>query len=367
MGRYVYTLRAWIDRFLSWRKDLAKRVEAGQQVTMDLLMGGQILDEVLRRASEPDLKKLSSWLKTFRASGKEREKIQLALSDEFAAVMARYPEDRLATTYEKELSVVVDPVKARFSTWYEMFPRSSSPGPGEHGSFRDCEARLPYVAAMGFDVLYFPRFILSGGFTGKGKITSPTPKEGEVGSPWAIGAEEGGHKAVHPQLGTLEDFQRLCAKAKESGIEIALDIAFQCAPDHPYTKEHPEWFRWRPDGTVQYAENPPKKYEDIIPFRLSDCPLAGTLGGAAEYRLFLGRAGRPGLSGGQPPHQALSFLGMAHRNREGKHPEVIFLSEAFTRPNVMLPFGQMRFHAVIQLFRLEKHQMGDHPVFHRIE
>ena len=183
MGRYVYTLRAWIDRFLSWRKDLAKRMEAGQQVTMDLLMGGQILDETLQRASEPDLKKLSSWVKTFQASGKERERIQLALSDEFAAVMARYPEDRLATTYEKELSVVVDPVKARFSTWYEMFPRSCSSRPGEHGSFRDCEASLPYVAAMGFDILYFPPIHPIGRVHRKGKNNLPYAEGRGSGEP----------------------------------------------------------------------------------------------------------------------------------------------------------------------------------------
>jgi len=343
MGRYVYTLKAWIDRFLSWRKDLAKRMEAGQQVTMDLLMGGQILDETLQRASEPDLKKLSSWVKTFQASGKERERIQLALSEEFAAVMARYPEDRLATTYEKELSVVVDPVKARFSTWYEMFPRSCSSRPGEHGSFRDCEASLPYVAAMGFDILYFPPIHPIGRVHRKGKNNLPYAGEGEVGSPWAIGAEEGGHKAVHPKLGTLQDFQRLCAKAKESGIDIALDIAFQCAPDHPYTKEHPEWFRWRPDGTVQYAENPPKKYEDIIPFDFHTSHWRELWEELRSIVLFWIEQGVRVFRVDNPHTKPFPFWEWLIGTVKEKHPEVIFLSEAFTRPNVMYQLAKCGF------------------------
>jgi starch synthase (maltosyl-transferring) len=343
MGSYVYTLRAWIDRFLSWRKDLAKRVEAGQDASVDLLVGGQILEEALKKASEPDLKNLSSWLKTVRASGKDKEKIRLALSDEFATVMTRYPEDRLATTYEKELLAVVDPVKARFSSWYEMFPRSCASRPGEHGSFRDCEARLPYVAAMGFDILYFPPIHPIGRVQRKGKNNLPHASEGEVGSPWAIGAAEGGHKAVHPQLGTLEDFQRLCAKAKDYGIEIALDIAFQCAPDHPYTKEHPEWFRWRPDGTAQYAENPPKKYEDIIPFDFYTSHWRELWEELRSVVLFWIEQGVQIFRVDNPHTKPFPFWEWLIGTVKEKHPEVIFLSEAFTRPNVMYHLAKCGF------------------------
>jgi starch synthase (maltosyl-transferring) len=180
--------------------------------------------------------------------------------------MARYPDRRFATTYAHELPVVVDIPKARFSTWYEMFPRSCAAEPGQHGTFKDCEARLPYIAQMGFDVLYLPPIHPIGQTHRKGKNNAPVAAPGDVGSPWAIGAATGGHTAIHPQLGTLDDFRHFVVKAREHDIDVALDIAFQCSPDHPYVKEHPEWFRQRPDGTVQYAENPPKKYEDIYPF-----------------------------------------------------------------------------------------------------
>jgi starch synthase (maltosyl-transferring) len=187
--------------------------------------------------------------------------------------------------------VVVDRAKARFSTWYEMFPRSCTAVPGQHGTFKDCEARLPYVARMGFDVLYLPPIHPIGQVHRKGKNNATVATPDDPGSPWAIGSAAGGHMAVHPQLGTLADFRSLIATAQEYGIEIALDLAFQCAPDHPYVQEHPEWFRWRPDGTVQYAENPPKKYEDIYPFDFD-----------TVHRLLLDRAGRAHLPRGQSPY-----------------------------------------------------------------
>lgn len=335
MGRYLYTVKAWIDRFLSWRKDLAKRAEAGQDTGPDLLAGAHILEETLKRAAETDRRKLSSWLKTFRAPGPEKEKIRLALAEEFAAVMTRYPEDGLATVYEKELPVVVDPAKARFSTWYELFPRSCAPRPGEHGSFRDCEARLPYVAAMGFDVLYLPPIHPIGRMHRKGKNNLPYAGEGEVGSPWAIGAAEGGHKAVHPQLGTLADFRRLLAKAKDYGIEIALDIAFQCAPDHPYTKEHPEWFRWRSDGTVQYAENPPKKYEDIIPFDFQAPRWRELWEELRSLFFFWTEQGVRVFRVDNPHTKPFPLWEWIIGTVKEKYPETVFLAEAFTRPSVM--------------------------------
>jgi len=342
-GRYVYTLRAWVDRFLSWRKDLTKRVEAGHDASVDFLVGAQILEEALKKAAETDRKKLSSWLQTFRAPGREKEKIQLSLADEFAAVMTRYPEDQMATPYEKELSVVVDPVKARFSTWYEMFPRSCAPRPGEHGSFRDCEARLPYVAAMGFDVLYLPPIHPIGRVHRKGKNNLPHGGGGEAGSPWAIGSAEGGHKAVHPQLGTLQDFQRLCAKAKGYGIEIALDIAFQCAPDHPYTKEHREWFRWRPDGTVQYAENPPKKYEDIIPFDFQTIRWRELWEELRSIFFFWAEQGVRVFRVDNPHTKPFPLWEWIIGAVKEKYPEVIFLAEAFTRPSVMYHLAKCGF------------------------
>lgn len=260
-GRYVYTVTAWVDRFKSWRRDLTKKVEAGQDVAMDLLIGAGLLKDAALRAAGADAQALARSADDLATTGTDPvRRIRVALSDEVAALMEQHADRRFAATYEKELAVVVDREKARFSTWYEMFPRSCSPEPGRHGTFRDCEARLPYIASMGFDVLYFPPIHPIGRTHRKGKNNRPVGGPDDPGSPWGIGAEEGGHKAIHPQLGSLSDFHRLLAKAQEHGLEIALDLAFQCSPDHPYVKEHPEWFRRRPDGSVQYAENPPKKY-----------------------------------------------------------------------------------------------------------
>ncbi len=343
IGRYVYTLKAWLDGFLSWRKDLAKKASAGQEVKTDLLLGAQILEETLQRASQRDRRRLSGWMKALRTPGGEKEKIQKALSEELSAVMSRYPDDRLATTYEKELPVVVDPEKGRFSSWYEMFPRSSSPQAGEQGTFRDCEARLSYIAGMGFDVLYFPPIHPIGRVHRKGKNNIPLAGEGDVGSPWAIGSKEGGHKAVHPNLGTLADFRRLVARAKEHGIDLALDIAFQCAPDHPYPQEHPEWFRWRPDGTIQYAENPPKKYEDIIPFDFQTAEWRELWEELRSIVLFWIGQGVRIFRVDNPHTKPFPFWEWLLGAVKEKHPEVIFLSEAFTRPKVMYHLAKCGF------------------------
>ena len=188
-----------------------------------------------------------------------------ALGDDLLELVGRYPDRGGETRYAKELTLVVDRDKARFSAWYEMFPRSSAAQAGIHGTFKDCERLLPYVASLGFDTLYLPPIHPIGYTHRKGKNNSTTAAAGDPGSPWAIGSAEGGHKSIHPQLGTLEDFKKLVASAESLGLEVALDVAYQCSPDHPYVREHPKWFRWRPDGTVQFAENPPKKYQDIYP------------------------------------------------------------------------------------------------------
>lgn len=268
IGRYRYTIEAWVDHFNSWQESLRKRVDAGQEVDVELQVGADLVRRAARWATDheytvpADAEQLQAWAGTL-GRGSVAEGVELGLSDKLARRLAVYRDRRLSTTYARELEVVVDREKAGYSTWYEMFPRSCGSGPGRHGTFRDCEARLPYVAAMGFDVLYLPPIHPIGRGHRKGKNGVPAAGNDDPGSPWAIGAEEGGHKAVHPQLGSLADFDRLVAKAREYGIEIALDLAYQCSPDHPYVREHPEWFRHRPDGSTQYAENPPKKYEDI--------------------------------------------------------------------------------------------------------
>jgi len=343
MGRYYYTLRAWIDRFQSWRRDLTKKVGAGQEVKVDLTVGAEIVENAGEKASGEDASRLKEWAQALRSPQELSKSIRLVLDEETAAMIARYPESQSATTYEKELVVVVERTRARFSSWYEIFPRSCAPMPGQHGTFRDCETRLPYVSAMGFDVLYLPPIHPIGRIHRKGKNNIPAGKEDEVGSPWAIGSEEGGHKAIHPQLGTLEDFRRLLTKAKEHGIEIAMDIAFQCAPDHPYTKEHPEWFRWRPDGTVQYAENPPKKYEDIIPFDFQTARWRELWEELRSVIFYWIDQGIRIFRVDNPHTKPFQFWEWLIHEIQKDHPEVIFLSEAFTRPKVMYHLAKSGF------------------------
>jgi starch synthase (maltosyl-transferring) len=343
-GRYVYTVIAWADRFKSWRRDLAKKVDAGQDVAMDLLIGAGLLRDAARRASGPDAQALARSADDLAATGAAPEaRIRIALSDETAALMERHADRRFAATYEKELEVVVDREKARFSTWYEMFPRSCSPEPGRHGTFRDCEARLPYIASMGFDVLYFPPIHPIGRTHRKGKNNRPVGGPGDPGSPWGIGAEEGGHKAIHPQLGDLSDFRRLLAKAQEQGIEIALDLAFQCSPDHPYVKEHPDWFRRRPDGSVQYAENPPKQYQDIYPLDFETEDWRALWRELKSVVTFWIDQGVRIFRVDNPHTKPFPFWEWLIADVKREHPDILFLSEAFTRPKVMYRLAKLGF------------------------
>ena len=253
------------------------------------------------------------------------------------------PDPALTLQHEPALTVFVDRKRAGYSTWYEFFPRSASSRPGVHGTFADCEARLPHVAAMGFDVVYLPPSHPIGEAFRKGANNSLTPAEGEPGSPWAIGGAGGGHKSIHPELGTLEDFRRLLARANGLGIEIALDIAFQASPDHPYVKEHPEWFLHRPDGTIQYAENPPKKYQDIYPFHFEGeawQTLWVELKSVVEYWIAQGvRIFRVDNPHTKPFAMWEWLIGEVRRAR----PDIIFLAEAFTRPKVMYRLAKLGF------------------------
>jgi starch synthase (maltosyl-transferring) len=291
MGRYEFTIRGWVDHLATWRRDIAKKQAAGQDVAVDLLRGKQL----------------------------EKEGI----------------DDEIIVQHEPPYVVEVDRERARFSTWYELFPRSAGSKPGEHGTLKDVIARLPYVASMGFDVLYLPPIHPIGFTERKAPNNKPGATKNDHGSPWAIGAESGGHKAIHPQLGTLDDFRALVAKAKEHGIEIALDIAFQASPDHPYVKEHPEWFLKRPDGTIQYAENPPKKYQDIYPFHFEGEawePLWDELKSVFEFWVAQGvRIFRVD----NPHTKPFALWQWIISEVKRTHPDVLFLAEAFTRPKVM--------------------------------
>ena len=336
MGRYRYTVQGWVDRFKLWRRDFKKRVDANQDVAVDLIIGANLLTDAVKRAPVKEAKRLVEWASTLKGRASLSKRVQVALSNELAQVMESSPDRQFATTYAKELVVEVDRERARYSSWYEMFPRS-------WGTFKNCEAQLPYVAAMGFDVLYFPPIHPIGRTFRKGKNNSQDCQPDDVGSPWAIGSEEGGHKAVHPQLGTLADFRRLVGKARKQGLEIALDIAFQCSPDHPYVKQHPEWFRKRPDGSIQYAENPPKKYQDIYPFDFEAEQWRKLWEELKSIFVFWIKQGVRIFRVDNPHTKAFPFWEWLIRDIRRYYPDVIFLAEAFTRPKLMYHLAKLGF------------------------
>lgn len=342
LGFYLYTIEAWVDHFKSWRRDFQKKLEAGLDISIDLLIGADLVEQASKRATGKNCEQLVEFCQFLRAPEDSRLKTQLALDEELAQLIFKYPDKSLATKYERELSVVVERQKARFSTWYELFPRSCGEGT-EHGTFADCERQLPAIAAMGFDIVYFPPIHPIGKTKRKGRNNSIEAEPGDFGSPWAIGAKEGGHKAIHPDLGSLDDFKSLVNRAKELGLEVALDLAFQCSPDHPYVEEHPEWFRQRPDGTVQYAENPPKKYEDIYPFNFeceNSAELWNELKSVIEYWIDQGVS----IFRVDNPHtKPFAFWEWVIAELRGKNPNLIFLSEAFTRPKIMYRLGKLGF------------------------
>jgi starch synthase (maltosyl-transferring) len=342
-GFYRYTVVAWVDHFETWRRDLRKRIGAGQDVDLALQVGADLAARGAARAGGEDTTRLEEWTRRLRSDAPARERAELALSPELEALMARHPDRALETLYERELSVMAEPGLARFSAWYEMFPRSCSDAPNRHGTFADCQARLPYAAAMGFDILYLPPVHPIGHSYRKGRNNTLTAAAGDPGSPWAIGAREGGHKAIHPELGTLEDFRRLVGKATEFGIKIALDIAFQCSPDHPWVQEHPEWFLWRPDGTVQYAENPPKKYQDIYPLNFESTNWRGLWDELEGVFLFWLEQGVTVFRVDNPHTKAFPFWEWVIERIKRRNPEVIFLCEAFTRPKVMHRLSKLGF------------------------
>jgi starch synthase (maltosyl-transferring) len=363
MGRARYTLEGWVDPFKSWRRDLAKRVEAGQDVAVDLAIGAALIREAAKRARGGDAKVLRGLAADLGEGKDDADRLRLALDDELGELVERHPDRRFATRYGRELEVRVDRELARYSTWYEMFPRSAAPQPGRHGTLADVEARLPYVAELGFDVLYLPPIHPVGRAHRKGRNNTVAAQPDDVGSPWAIGAEEGGHTAVHPALGKPADFRRLVRRArKDFGIEIALDIAFQVAPDHPWAGEHPEWFRKRPDGTIQYAENPPKKYQDIYPFDFESeqwWELWQALKGVFEH--WIGQ-GVMVFRVDNPHTKPFAFWEWVIRELQRDHPEVVFLAEAFTRPKVMLRLAKLGFTQSYTYFawRTGKHDLAEY-------
>jgi len=343
LGRYAFKVRGWVDHFETWHRDLLKRVKAESDTAVDYLIGADLIAAAAARAPGPD----AAWLKRraeILRSGKEPKELRTYSTDEtLRELVLRYPDKRLATESEREYEVVVDPAIARFSAWYEFFPRSTAELPGKHGTFADSEKRLPYIAEMGFNVVYLPPIHPIGTMFRKGRNNNPESQPDDCGSPWAIGSAEGGHKSIHPELGTLEDFHRFVARAKELDLTVALDIAFQAAPDHPYVREHENWFRKRPDGTIQYAENPPKKYQDIYPFDFESEDWAGMweeLKSVFDYWIAQGVT----IFRVDNPHtKAFPFWEWLIGEIKSGHPEILFLAEAFTRPKIMYRLAKLGF------------------------
>ncbi|HWS72906.1 MAG TPA: alpha-1,4-glucan--maltose-1-phosphate maltosyltransferase [Thermoanaerobaculia bacterium] len=344
LGFYYFTFEAWIDHFLTWHRDLKKRVDAGaSDLDVQLQIGLEMIRAAAARANGRDRRKLDAFIETLDGEPPLEEKIDEVWSADLLALMWRNAERKYATRYPCELAIEVDRKRAAFSSWYELFPRSTSSTPGRHGTFRDVEAQLPRIAKMGFDVLYLPPIHPIGTAHRKGKNNRVSAEEGDVGSPWAIGAVEGGHTSIHPQLGTIDDFERLVRAANERGIELALDIAFQASPDHPFVRDHPDWFQQRPDGTIQYAENPPKKYQDIYPFFFETESWQELWHELRDvFRFWIARGVR--IFRVDNPHtKPLPFWQWVINEIKRENAEIIFLAEAFTRPKIMYWLGKAGF------------------------
>ncbi len=334
-GFYSYKVEAWIDHLLNWYKGFLKKHEAGQSMTVELKIGAEVLQKTAGNYTKAKAAPLTKMAKLLADESAYDQAVEAVLSPEFEQLVQKFPMKQFQTVYDKNLRVRVGRKKELFSTWYEIFPRSTSQKAGTHGTFKDCERLLPRIAEMGFDVLYFPPIHPIGKVNRKGKNNAVVAKPGEPGSPWAIGSEEGGHKAIHAELGTLKDYQDLIKKAKTYDIEIAFDLAFQCAPDHPYIKEHPEWFLWRPDGSIMYAENPPKKYQDIVPINFESEDWENLWNELKSVILYWCKAGVSIFRVDNPHTKPFIFWEWVIGEVQKEYPDTIFLAEAFTRPKVM--------------------------------
>jgi starch synthase (maltosyl-transferring) len=341
-GYYNYFVEGWIDYALNWQYGIGKKIQDNQHVKSELLEGVEYLKPLLKRVSASEKKYLEALVKSFADEKQYDSAIKEAVSNDLRTIFLNNPEKFLANQSE-ELQVYVDRKKALFSTWYEFFPRSSK-GTQEHGTFKDCEALLPRVAKMGFDTLYFPPVHPIGEVNRKGINNATVAKEGEFGSPWGIGSQYGGHKSTHPKLGSIEDFKSLVQAAKAMDIEVAMDFAMQVAPDHPYVKEFPQWFKWRPDGTVQYAENPPKKYQDILPIYYESADWKNLWKELLDCALFWVEECDIQVFRVDNPHtKPFYFWGWLIAEIKKKHPNVLFLAEAFTRPKIMHQLAKQGF------------------------
>ena len=342
--RYVYTIEAWTDLFASWRSDFRKKVAAGRDVRSDLLEGVALIEKMLRRATASDREILARCLEQLRASQNGFASALKIIEEPGVIEAAERAGERYGLLrYEPYLEVIVDRPKARFSTWYEMFPRSQTTDPNKPATFREAERRLPAIADMGFDVIYLPPIHPIGVTNRKGPNNALNGSDHNPGSPWAIGNEAGGHDAVDPALGTVADFQHFVATAANLGMETAIDFAVQCSPDHPWVRAHPEWFSHRPDGSIKYAENPPKEYQDIYPIDFDTKNQRGLMQELLRVvNLWIDR-GVKIFRVDNPHTKPVAFWEWLIGSVQASHPEVIFLAEAFTRPKMMKALAKAGF------------------------
>ena len=344
-GRYAYTVAGWVDPFLTWCTTLERRIAAGSVVPIDLLEGAEILESVARRTRGADGTRLAEHAARLRLLLRTslEEAITAARASEIADLAARYPEPSEIAVYPTRFEVEVDPPRAGHSAWYELFPRSTSPVAGRAGTLRDLRARLPYVAGLGFDVVYLTPIHPIGRTHRRGPNNRPATSPGVVGSPWAIGSERGGHTTIDPELGTIEELRALLAEARRLGLEVALDLAFQCSPDHPWVGEHPDWFPHLPDGTIRTAENPPKRYDDIYPIDFGTRDWRALWTALKEVVDFWVGEGVRWFRVDNPHTKPFEFWRWLIAEVRRAHPDVLFLAEAFTRPKVMYHLARVGF------------------------
>jgi starch synthase (maltosyl-transferring) len=342
-GRWVFAIEAWWDEYGSFCNELRKKHRAGVPISLELTEGEQLVRHVAQSAPAEHRAEVQQVLEQLRAARTDEQRVSVFLAPQTIqniALAAEHPHRTRSAVYPLE----VERPLAQFASWYELFPRSVTNDPQRHGTFKDVIRRLPEIVAMGFDVVYFPPIHPIGHTHRKGRNNSLLTQEGDPGSPYAIGSEEGGHDALHPELGSFEDFHELVAVARSLGLEIALDFAIQCSPDHPWLREHPGWFSWRPDGSIRHAENPPKKYEDIVNvdfYAEGAIPelwlaLRDVVEGWVKHGVTLFRVDNPHT-------KPLPFWEWLIADIRGRHPEVIFLAEAFTRPAMMARLGKLGF------------------------
>lgn len=336
-GYYLFTVRAWVDHFETWYDGFRKKAAASVDVHVELMEGATYLRRLGK--GDPHFAQLADELED---SSRYHEAIASVLSPAFERIVHDHPLIEHETTLGRELTLIVESRRANFSAWYELFPRSAALDE-KHGTFRDVVRLLPRISSMGFDVLYLPPIHPIGKINRKGKNNNVQATPGEPGSPWAIGSDEGGHKAVHPELGTLDDFRGLVREAQQYGIDVAMDIAFQCAPDHPYVKDHPQWFKQRPDGSIQYAENPPKKYQDIYPFNFETDDWRNLWQELKSVFEFWIDQGVKIFRVDNPHTKPIRFWQWVIAEINRQYDDIVFLSEAFTRPKIMAALAKVGF------------------------